>query len=109
MEARCELRGKHNVQPSQREAAIITLEQLEKYRDSARKFVELDVAVYSHGYVILKVHATNLGPDGIFIDARPANMPISNSNSRTKRGPSCTACPCMASVTWPLFMPVGCF
>lgn len=62
-------------QDTLREAAIITPEQLEKYRNSTRKPVDLDVTVYGHGYVILRARATDLGPDGISIDA--VNTPTS--------------------------------
>lgn len=51
------------------EAAIITPEQLEQYRNSSRKPVHLDVTLYCHGYVLTRAQAKNLGPDGMFIDA----------------------------------------
>lgn len=57
------------------EAAIITPEQLEQYRDSSRKPVHLDVTLYCHGYVLSRAHASNLGPDGMFVDA--SHMPTS--------------------------------
>ena len=57
-------------QDTLREAAIVSPEDLQRYKESLRKPVRLKVDVYCHGYPFAQAEAQNLGPDGLFLGAQ---------------------------------------
>jgi hypothetical protein len=54
-------------QDTLQEAAIISPEDLQRYKESMRKPVRLKVDVFCHGYPFAQAEAVNLGPDGLFL------------------------------------------